>query len=122
MRILVAALVLATTTVGAQGRLGAPSFVTCDRNDLTAYSGRVKSLQRGEAETRISIATDWSTQEQVVIRHPDGDLLSTFHRRGKPFTESDLAVLMPAGRLKPDTRATAWVCEKGMRPQIDWDF
>ncbi|BCS35905.1 hypothetical protein TBR22_A51400 [Luteitalea sp. TBR-22] len=123
MRHAIPALVLlATTLVGAQGRLAPPPFVTCDRNELTSYTGRVTSLRREKQSTRLVIETDEATTERVVIAHPDGDLLSAFHLRGQPFTEADMARLMPGGRLVKDARATVWVCTRGMRPQVDWSF
>lgn len=123
MRHTIPALVLlATQVVGAQGRIAPPPFVTCDRNALTSYTGRVTSLQRGKDWTRLVIETDEATVERVLIRHPQGDLLATFHRQGQPFTSDDLAQLMPAGRLVENARATIWVCTTGMRPQVDWHF
>jgi hypothetical protein len=109
--------------VGAQGRIAPPAFVTCDRNELTSYTGRVTVLERGKDSTRLVIETDESTTERVVIRHPADDLLATFHRQGKDFTDDDLAQLLPSGRLRADARATVWVCATAaVRPQVDWKF
>jgi hypothetical protein len=118
-----ALVLLATSIVGAQGRIAPPAFVTCDRNELTSYTGRVTALARGKDSTRLVIETDESTTERVVIRHPAGDLLATFHRRGQPFTDADMTALLPSNRLRDDARATVWVCTTaGVRPQVDWKF
>ena len=111
---------LVTSIVTAQGRLGPPPFVTCDRNQLTSFTGRVVSLSRGADATRLVMDTDESTREQLTIRHPKGDASAWFYRAGQPFVAQDWAVLLPAGRLRPDARATAWVCSTQTNPRIDW--
>ena len=112
---------LAASTVAAQGRLRPPSFVTCDRNQLTSFTGRVISLSRDAEVTRIVIDTDEATREQLTIRHPNnGSPAAWFYRAGQPFAEQDWAVLLPGGRLRSDARATAWVCGTETNPKIDW--
>jgi hypothetical protein len=104
-----------------QGRLRPPAFVTCDRNRLTSYTGRVVSLERGRGSTILRMETDENTREALVIRHPRGDVLPYFRMAGEPFAESDWQAIVPAGRLRPGTRATAWVCADEANPKIDWE-
>ena len=111
---------LASSIVAAQGRLRPPPFVTCDRNQLTSFTGRVVSLSRDADTTRLVMETDDSTREQITIRHPKGDPSAWFYRAGQPFAPQDWAVLLPGGRLRSDARATAWVCATETNPRIDW--
>jgi len=111
---------LASSIVAAQGRLRPPPFVTCDRNQLTSFTGRVVSLSRDAGATRLVMDTDEATRERLTIRHPKGDAAAWFYRAGQPFAEQDWAVLLPGGRLRSDARATAWVCATETNPKIDW--
>ena len=111
---------VAASTVAAQGRLRPPAFVTCDRNQLTSVTGRVVSLTRYADSTRVVIDTDDATREQITIRHPKGDAAAWFYRGGQPFGQHDWATLLPGGTLRPDARATAWVCATETNPKIDW--
>ena len=111
---------LASTALAAQGRLRPPSFVTCDRNQLTSFTGRVVSLSREADVTRLVMDTDDATRERLTIRHPKGDAAPWFYRAGQPFAARDWAVLLPGGTLRPDARATAWVCATEPNPRIDW--
>ena len=119
LRSLVLAL-LAASAVAAQGRLRPPAFVTCDRNQLTSFTGRVISLSRDADATRMVMDTDESTRETLTIRHPKGNPTAWFYRAGQPFVPQDWDVLLPGGRLRPDARATAWVCATETNPKIDW--
>jgi hypothetical protein len=121
---LLAGLVLAGSVpleAAAQGRLRPPDFVTCDRNQLTAFTGRVVSLVRGKDTTTLRMETDDGTKERIVLRHPGQDVGAWFYRDGRPFTAADWAVLQPEGRLRPGARATAWVCAAEPNPKVDWE-
>ncbi len=103
------------------GRLRPPAFVTCDRNDLTSYTGRVVSLDRSRDRTTLRIETDESTRESLVIRHPGGDVRPFFRMGGEPFGEADWTRILTDGRLRPGARATAWVCADQENPIVDWE-
>jgi len=123
MRLAIGSLVLAllaSSIAAAQGRLRPPAFVTCDRNQLTSFTGRVTSLSRDAGTTRLVMDTDEATREQLTIRHPKGDATPWFYRAGQPFVQQDWAILLPGGKLRPDARATAWVCATETNPKIDW--
>jgi hypothetical protein len=111
---------LATTLVGAQGRIAPPPFVTCDRNDLTSFTGRVVSLERTSASTTLRMETDENTKEAFTLRHPGADATAWFFLAGKSFTPADWAALLPGGRLRAGARATVWVCTDEPNPKVDW--
>jgi hypothetical protein len=103
------------------GRLRPPGFVTCDRNQLTSFTGRVAGLERHRGRTVLRIETDDRTRETLTLRHPDGEARAFFRMAGEPFAEADWEVILPSGRLRPGTRATAWVCAGEANPTIDWE-
>ena len=105
----------------AQGRLRPPDFVTCDRNHLTAFSGRVVALQRGKTSTSLRMETDENTKEHFTLRHAGADATAWFYIGGKPFTSADWAALLPEGRLRQGARATVWVCADEPNPKVDWE-
>jgi hypothetical protein len=103
------------------GRLRPPEFVTCDRNRLTSFTGRVVALERRPDRTVLRMETDESTRESLTLRHPAGDARAFFRMAGGPFGEADWDVILPAGRLRAGIRATAWVCANETNPKIDWE-
>ncbi len=105
----------------AQSRLRPPDAVTCPRNDLTLYAGRVLSLDRQKDTTSLTIATDWKTTERVTIKHAGAtDPIASLLMKGKPFTKDDWTVIAPGGKLRDGVRANAWVCRDG-RTVVDWE-
>ena len=105
------------------GRMMPPPAVSCDRNQLTSYSGVVTAYQRRHGMTLLAIHTDWDTDESVELKHAGGDDPSRqFLLSGRPFTESDWQRIESApGILNSGMRATAWVCVDGENPTlIDW--
>ena len=105
---------------GGPGRIRPPEGVTCPRNDLTVYAGRVTNLERQKGATSVTIATDWKTTERVTIRHPEAaDPDASFLLNGKPFTKADWNAVAPKATLRDGVRANAWVCRDG-RVVIDW--
>lgn len=114
---LVAALPLLAS---AQGRLRPPGFVTCERNQLTSFTGEVVSLVRKADRTMLRMKTDEQTTERFTLRHPGQDASGWFYRAGVPFTQADWHALLPSGRLHPAARATVWVCAGEANPKVDW--
>jgi hypothetical protein len=112
------------TSAGAPAqRMMPPQAVTCDRNQLTSYSGAVRAYQRQHGATRLSIHTDWDTDESVELYHAGSDDPSPqFLLSGRPFRSSDWQQIESApGILIRGMRATAWVCTDGENPTlIDW--
>jgi hypothetical protein len=119
-----AALTLAPlTAVPAQReRLAPPAAVTCPRDNLTVYFGRVVAYRRGATSTYLRIRTDYDTTEEVTVRHRRGQSPARwFLLGGEPFTARDWTKIESRrGRLRPRMRAHAWVCNDGSNPFIDW--
>jgi hypothetical protein len=106
---------------GEPGRMRPPAAVTCPRNDLTVYAGRVTKLEREKGATSLTIATDSKTTERSTIRHPESaDPDASFLLKGKPFTKADWNAIAPKGALREGVRANAWVCRDG-RVIVDFD-
>ena len=119
-----AALLAAATIDAAAQRVArqrAPETFACDRNNLTSYTGVVRSYQRRTGETTLRIRTDADTDEQVSIKHPGTDDPSAhFRMLGEPFTAADWnRIELKKGVLRDGTRAAAWVCSDG-RVMVDW--
>jgi hypothetical protein len=112
----------ASPPVFAQGRLRPPTFVTCDRNALTSFTGRVTELKRGDRTTELRIATDDDTRESLTLRHLKGEANRLMYRGGRPFTEADWSQVATPDGVKPGVRATAWVCSGDANPIIDWEI
>ena len=115
-------LILVDLQPRAADRLAPPAAVTCPRNDLTSYTGRVTAWSRREDETTLTIATDWETTETVTVKHAGTDDPSrSFLLNAKTFQSSDWAQIEETkGKLKTGMRATAWVCDDGRQPIVDW--
>ena len=107
--------------VPEQSRQRAPEGFTCERNDLTVYTGVVSRYQRARGRTTLRIRTDWDTSEAVTVSHRGTDDPSaSFRYQGKPFTTGDWARIEKSkGVLRPGLRAAAWVCADG-KVLIDW--
>jgi hypothetical protein len=104
------------------GRIRPPGAVTCDRNNLTAYTGRVVSYSRRAGRITMTIDTDYDTTETVTLRYKSNSSPARwFLLRGERFKASDWARVESAkSRLLPEMRVTAWVCNDGRQPIIDW--
>jgi hypothetical protein len=121
--VIVAALLAAASDAAAQrdSRQRAPDTFACDRNNLTVYTGVVRTYQRRAGSTTLQIRTDFDTTEQVTLRHPGTDDPSAhFRMLGEPFTAADWnRIESRKGVLRAGTRAAAWVCNDG-RVMVDW--
>jgi hypothetical protein len=104
---------------GARQR--APESFACDRNNLTVYTGVVRSYRRQTGSTTLTIRTDYDTTEQVSLTHTGTDDPSRLFRwQGEPFTPADWSrIESRKGVLREGTRASAWVCADG-RVMVDW--
>jgi hypothetical protein len=102
-------------------RLRPPAQLTCARNQLTSYTGRVVSFSRAAGRSTLRIRTDWDTTERVIVQHPGTrDPSPRFLIDGEPFTSGDWMHIEDAGgHLRQRLRATAWVCTDGS-VLVDW--
>lgn len=104
-------------------RLATPPTVSCDRDQLTAWTGRVTGYQRDEQSIWIEISTDENTVEEATIKHKGfRDASSHFLLWDEPFDRTDwTAIEATPGNLIDGMRATVWVCSDGKTPAvIDW--
>ena len=100
-----------------------PAAITCDRNQLTSWTGSVSGYGRGSAKSWIEISTDDDTIESTEIDHHDQtDASASFLLWSKTFTAADWArIEQSPGVLIEGIRATAWICLDGQTsPVIDW--
>ena len=106
----------------ARQRLAPPDLVTCERNDLTVYSGRITSYRRTPASIKLTIATDWETTERVAVRRMGGRSPQDFFLiEGRNFTAADWQrIERRPGVLRAGVRANVWVCADNRNPVVDW--
>lgn len=108
---------------GHAGRLAPPVSVTCDRDQLTSWTGDVTGYRRDETSIWIEISTDENTVEETAIEHSGfADAAARYLLWGEPFGYSDWTAIEAApGKLLDGMRATVWVCSDGRTPPvIDW--
>ena len=103
-------------------RAAPPSPVTCDRNHLTSFTGRVVSYNREKGRIALAMRTDEETNEKFSVRLEQGeDGSKHFLMRGQQFTETDWAIIeVSRSKLRQGMRAIVWVCDDGSAPVIDW--
>jgi rhodanese-related sulfurtransferase len=108
-------------SVSRGGRLAPPAAVSCDRNQLTSYTGKVKSYKRQRGKTVLVIDTTADTTERVTLVHKDTDDPSRFYLiDSTPFTSRDWSrIERKKGELHPNMSAIAWVCSNGTTI-VDW--
>ena len=104
------------------GRLRPPEKIPCVREKLTSFTGKVQSYSRDEAHLALTVRTDEDTTEKLTLRYEKkDDPARWFLLWSEAFQPSDWAAIEAArGRLRAGMRATAWVCEGGGNPIIDW--
>lgn len=104
------------------GRIAPPAAITCSRDHLTSYNGKIIYYRRTSSRTVLRVRTDWDTTEQVTLRHGrNKNPQRWFLLRGDAFMQEDWAKIETSrGRLRPDVRANVWVCDDGRNPVVDW--
>lgn len=105
------------------GRLAPPPAITCDRNQLTSWTGEVTGYRRMEDKTWLEISTDEDTVEQTTIDHAgQPDASARYLLWGETFLESNwFDIEQSPGKLIDGIRATAWICLDGATAAIvDW--
>ena len=119
---IVIALNLLSIQARQSARIAPPPSVECARDHLTVYTGRVSRWSRALGQSSLTIATDEDTIEVVTLKHPrTDDARQWFLLHAKPFQASDWSrIESRKGTLRDRMRATAWVCDDGRQPIIDW--
>lgn len=99
-----------------------PASLSCSRDHLTSFQGRVFQFTRGAQEITLGVRTDEDTTERVVLRWSSSEKAETWMLlRGEPFTTGHWNQIESAtGTLRPDTRVIVWVCDDGAKPVLDW--
>ena len=102
-------------------RIRPPEKITCSRDHLTSFTGKVLSMKRQKGSTRMRMRTDEETSEQFTLRHASDNPSQYFLMWGENFAENDWKRI-EAGKnqLRPNLRATVWVCDNGENPVVDW--
>lgn len=122
--ILLSCTVLAKDNGGRpHGRIAPPASISCDRNQLTSWTGKVSGYRRQEKTTWLEISTDERTFEHTTIEHAGAaDALTHYLLWGEQFRQADWQVIESSpGKLINGMRATAWICSDGKTPPvIDW--
>jgi hypothetical protein len=118
----VCTLVLQVSTAQAQRRIRPPDSITCDDNHLTSFTGRILSYQRRPGRVAIRMRTDEATTESFTLRfRRTEDAARWFLLMGEPFKPGDWALIERRRyRLRPNMRATVWVCDDRSTPIVDW--
>jgi hypothetical protein len=82
----------------------------------------VVSYRRIPGQVSLRIDTDWGTSEAVRLSLGEGaGAARYFLLEGRLFREADWPAIEAApGRLREPMRATAWVCDDGSVPIVDW--
>lgn len=110
--------------VGQRGRIRPPDAVTarCDLNHLTSFTGTILSYRRSASRLSLRIRTDEETTESFTLRFARGaDAAKSFLVRGEEFKASDWSLIERSRyHLRPNMRATVWVCDDKSNPVIDW--
>ncbi|MFC1696620.1 hypothetical protein ACFL1C_10990 [Pseudomonadota bacterium] len=105
------------------GRLAPPPAITCDRNQLTSWTGEVTGYRRQENQTWLEISTDEDTVEHTTIDHAgQPDASARYLLWGEAFLEPNWSdIEQSSGKLIDGIRATAWICLDGATaPIVDW--
>ena len=116
------ALFFSASSAGAQGRIRPPDSITCDHNHLTSFTGRVLSYQRGPGRVSLRMRTDEATNESFTLRfRRSEDAARWFLLNGESFKPGDWRLIERSRyRLRPNMRATVWVCDDRSTPIVDW--
>jgi hypothetical protein len=103
-------------------RIRPPDALSCQRNDLTSFTGRVLSYSRTNNRLSLRMRTDEETIERFTLRYGSRENPTKwFLLRAEPFKAENWKLIeMRRGRLRPGMRATVWVCTGDVKPVIDW--
>ncbi len=120
--LLLSCLSCAGAAQGDLSRLYPPGKVECPKDHLTSYTGEVVQYRRTVKETELRIKTDWGTVEPVQVAHAGSMNPSAwFLVNGQTFAPSDWKRIETSpSHLRTGVRATAWVCDDGRNPVVDW--
>lgn len=106
-------------------RVAMPEIEGCPRDNITFFRGEVRSFKRTSEAVKISIHTDWDSDEELM-QTINKDQAVVYRLGGERMEERDWkAIISEEGAVKPNVRVTAWVCESGGEQTIkiiDWQL
>ena len=119
---LLLAVVIIHTQNATPGAPTPPTAVTCPRDHLTVFRGRVVQWSRASGQSTMTIASDAGTTEIVVLKHPGTDDGSQFFLfDSQPFKPADWTrIELKPGSFRPGVHVAVWACDDGRQPIIDW--
>ncbi|MBS1811487.1 MAG: hypothetical protein JST84_25215 [Acidobacteria bacterium] len=103
-------------------RLRPPSSLTCSRDHLTSYQGRILAYRRSKNIIFLRVRTDEATTETFTLKWKATEKAEKwFLLRGEEFKPEDWKLIESApGKLIAGTRMIVWVCDDGSKPVFDW--
>jgi hypothetical protein len=106
----------------APQRLRPPGSLSCARDHLTSFQGRILVYKRGKNNISLRVRTDEGTTETFNLKWEAPDKAEKwFLLRGEEFKAADWKLIESApGRLSAGTRIIVWVCDDGSKPVLDW--
>ncbi len=99
-----------------------PASLTCTRDHLTVFQGRIIEYTRGKQDIAFRVRTDEETTENFTLKWDTSDNAEKwFLLRGEIFKIEDWKLIESApGKLHDDMRIFVWVCDDGSKPVLDW--
>ncbi|HEX4947236.1 MAG TPA: hypothetical protein VFZ34_11255 [Blastocatellia bacterium] len=103
-------------------RMRPPSPLTCSRDHLTSFQGRILAYKRGKNNIVLRVRTDEATTETFTLKWAAAEKPEKwFLLRGEEFKAADWKLIESApGKLIAGTRIIVWVCDDGSKPVFDW--
>ncbi|MCA1568466.1 MAG: hypothetical protein LC803_23010 [Acidobacteria bacterium] len=104
-------------------RVAVPEIEGCERDNVTFFRGAVRYFKRTTDAVEITIRTEWDSDEE--LRQPtDKDRTVVYRLESKRMEEGNWGLIISKeGTIKPNVRATVWVCERDGEQTIkiiDW--
>ena len=121
-RLLLLLILLGSQQVTAD-RWRVPDYFECDRNQVTSWTGKIGSYWRDNGELSFTLLTDADTHQRLQLKFDtQQQLITHFYIDNRAFEALDWPSLEPsAGKLKPNQRATVWLClDNSVLPVINW--
>ena len=122
--LLVLSLLLGVSSLAATQpqRLRPPSSLTCSRDHLTSFQGRVLEYKRGPQEILLRVRTDEDTTEMFTLKWAASERVETwFLLLGEQFKSGDWSrIESSSGKLHESMRIIVWACDDGSKPVFDW--
>ena len=113
-----------TLAANANGdRLRVPAYLTCDRNEVTSWTGEVTSYMRKGGRLQLQVLTDAETLEHLLLKtESKNNLQRQFYLDNTRFIKEQWNWLEDeSGELNEPRFATVWLClDEKTLPVINW--